>query len=74
MYLILREDFLSVVPKFLRRTLMKFGCNWRKISRKGKCRKDSESTLNMEGGILDEVWTLQRKNAMLTVSKISNII
>ena len=25
----------------------------------------------MEGGILDEVWTLQRKNAMLTVSKIS---
>ena len=27
------------------RTLMKFGCDWRKISRKGKCRKDSESTL-----------------------------
>ena len=26
------------------RTLMKFGCNWRKIGRKGKCRKDSEST------------------------------
>ena len=26
------------------RTLMKFGGNWRKIGRKGKCRKDSEST------------------------------
>ena len=26
------------------RTLMKFGCNWRKIGRKGKCRKDSERT------------------------------
>ena len=23
---------------------LKFGCNWRKIGRKGKCRKDSEST------------------------------
>ena len=23
---------------------LKFGCNWRKIDRKGKCRKDSEST------------------------------
>ena len=26
------------------RTLMKFGCDWRKIGRKGKCMKDSEST------------------------------
>ena len=26
------------------RTLMKFGCDWRKIGRKGKCRKDSERT------------------------------
>ena len=26
------------------RTLMKFGCNWRKIGRKIKCMKDSEST------------------------------
>ena len=29
------------------RTLTKFGCNWQKIGRKGKCRKDSESTLFM---------------------------
>ena len=26
------------------RTLMKFGCGWRKISHKSKCKKDSEST------------------------------
>ena len=26
------------------RTLMKFGCDWRKISHKGRCRKDSEKT------------------------------
>ena len=26
------------------RTLMKFGCDWRKIGRKSECRKDSEST------------------------------
>ena len=32
------------------RTLMKFGCNWRKIGRKGKCRKDSESTYLYNGG------------------------
>ena len=26
------------------RTLMKFGCDWRKIGHKGRCRKDSERT------------------------------
>ena len=26
---------------------LKFGCDWRKISRKGKCRKDFESTFLM---------------------------
>ena len=26
------------------RTLMKFGCDWRKISHKSRCRKDSERT------------------------------
>ena len=29
------------------RTLMKFGCGWREISHKSKCRKDSESTFNI---------------------------
>ena len=28
---------------------LKFGCNWRKIGRKGKCRKDSESTSQVKG-------------------------
>ena len=32
------------------RTLMKFGCNWRKIGHKGKCRKGSESTFQRIGG------------------------
>ena len=65
MYLILREDFLSIVPKFLRRTrcvrLMKFGCNWRKIGRKGKCRKDSESTY-LYNGMVD---AMETKNIIL---------
>ena len=34
------------------RTLMKFGCGWRKISHKSKCKKDSESTSNTNGGIV----------------------
>ena len=34
----------TTVPKFLRRTVMKFGCDWRKIGHKGRCRKDSERT------------------------------
>ena len=29
------------------RTSMKFGGNWRKIGRKGKCMKDSESTSHL---------------------------
>ena len=37
------RNFLSIVPKFFEayavRTLMKFGCSWRKIGRKSKCRK-----------------------------------
>ena len=26
------------------RTVIKFGCDWRKIGHKGRCRKDSKST------------------------------
>ena len=41
------RNFLSIVPKFFEayavRTLMKFGCGWRKISPKSKCKKDSEN-------------------------------
>ena len=32
------------------RTLMKFGCGWRKISHKSTCKKDSESTYYIQGG------------------------
>ena len=42
-----RRFFVScaqIFKAYAVRTLMKFGCDWRKISRKGKCRKDSEST------------------------------
>ena len=41
--------FLSVVPKFLMRTVMKFGCDWRKTGHKSRCMKDSERTLNQKG-------------------------
>ena len=32
-------------------TVMKFGCDWRKIGHKGRCRKDSERTFISKGGI-----------------------
>ena len=35
------------------RTLMKFGCDWRKISHKSRCRKDSESTFFI---LSNDVW------------------
>ena len=42
------RNFLSIVPNFFEayavRTLIKFERGWRKIGRKSKCRKDSEST------------------------------
>ena len=41
--------FLSVVPKFLMRTVRKFGCDWRKTGHKSRCMKDSERTLNQKG-------------------------
>ena len=36
------------------RTLMKFGCDWRKIGHKGRCRKDSERTWRTPGGHINE--------------------
>ena len=29
---------------------LKFGCDWRKIGHKSRCRKDSERTLKIKGG------------------------
>ena len=42
-----RRFFVScaqISEAYAGRTLMKFGLDWRKISRKGKCRKGFEST------------------------------
>ena len=42
-----RRFFVScaqIFEAYAVRTLMKFGCDWRKISHKGRCRKDSERT------------------------------
>ena len=44
-----RRFFVScaqIFEAYAVRTLMKFGCDWRKISHKSKCKNDSESTLN----------------------------
>ena len=40
------------------RTVIKFGCDWRKIDRKGKCMKDSESTSKCNPDIPEFYYTL----------------
>ena len=44
-------SYVQIFETYAVRTLMKFGCDWREISHKSKCKKDSESTLNGDGGI-----------------------
>ena len=42
-----RRFFVScaqIFEAYAVRTLIKFGCGWRKIGRKSRCMKDSEST------------------------------
>ena len=49
-----RRFFVScaqIFEAYAVRTLIKFGCDWRKIGRKGKCMKDSESTFLCSPGI-----------------------
>ena len=41
--------FLSVGPKFLMRTMMKFGCDGRKVGHKSRGMTESERTLNQKG-------------------------
>ena len=51
-----RRFFVScaqISEAYVGRTSMKFGCDWRKIGHKSKCRKDSERTLNKYGGRRD---------------------
>ena len=50
----MRRFFVScaqIFEAYAVRTLMKLGCDWRKISHKSKCRKDSESTSIKYGGV-----------------------
>ena len=45
-----RRFFVScaqIFEAYAVRTLMKFGCDWRKISHKSKCKKDSESYISI---------------------------
>ena len=41
---------VQIFEAYAVRTLIKFERGWRKIGRKSKCRKNSESTLNKKGG------------------------
>ena len=48
-----RRFFVScaqIFEAYAVRTLMKFGCYWRKSSHESKCKKDSESTYLLTGG------------------------
>ena len=50
-----RRFFVScaqIFEAYAVRTLIKFGCDWRKIGRKGKCMKDSESTYTILTALL----------------------
>ncbi len=54
-----RRFFVScaqIFEAYAVRTLIKFGCDWRKISRKGRCMKDSERTLGIKGGKICISW------------------
>ena len=48
------------------RTLMKFGCDWRKISHKSKCKKDSERTFLLQ-------YAKNRIHPCLRRTKIRNV-
>ena len=48
---------------------MKFGCSWRKISRKSECGKDSESTLQGSAALLQPVSDSRVVEAVGAVAK-----
>ena len=48
--------FLSVVPKFLMRTVMKFGCDWRKIGHKSRGMRLREDILEDMGMKVDNAY------------------
>ena len=48
----MRRFFISctqISEAYAVRTVMKFGCDWRKTGHKSRCMKDSERTLNQKG-------------------------
>ena len=42
-------SYAQISEAYAARTLMKFGCDWRKIGHKSRCRKDSERTSYRKG-------------------------
>ncbi len=76
MYLILREDFLSscaqIFEAYAVRTVIKFGCDWRKIGRKGKCMKDSESTYYTKGGFDMNQFLIEKRNPILFPESVAD--
>ncbi len=42
-------SYAQISEAYAVRTLMKFGCDWRKIGHKSRCRKDSERTSYRKG-------------------------
>ena len=60
-----RRFFVScaqILSTYAVRTLIKFGCNWWKIGRKSKCRKDSESTFFYLERFHEDIYHLIRNN------------
>ena len=55
-----RRFFVScaqIFEAYAVRTVIKFGCDWRKIGRKGKCMKDSESTYKVyRREVYERIW------------------
>ena len=64
-----RRFFVScaqIFEAYAVRTLMKFGCDWRKISHKSKCKKDSERTFLLQ-------YAKNRIHPCLRRTKIRNV-
>ena len=69
-----RRFFVScaqIFEAYAVRTLIKFGCDWRKIGRKGKCMKDSESTFLCSPGIF--LCLILRKDSGSTFLRCCNM-
>ena len=65
------RNFLSIVPKFFEayavRTLMKFGCDWRKIGHKGRCSKDFERTFINISDFFDSSYYTEKPSVLIFI-------